>query len=156
MKNEKMTFEKIEGIYDIHSLTPPPLSAVELFLILVVFTATIMLLGYFIWKHVYSRKGKAQRNIKKLFKLYQANNITPHDAVYQLCAHLKHGLNLKQISVENTLTTKLQCHLNQCHMNKWHLFTEKLNTLRYNNINKTEQEIGNAFNESLFWLKLWR
>lgn len=161
MKSENITLEKIEGIYDIYSLTPPPLSAAEQFLILVAFTASIILLAYYFWKQVYSRKGIAQRNIKKLLKLYQTKNITPHDTVYQLCSHLKHGLNIKQISIENTLTTNLQCHLDkyhldQCHMDKWHLFIEKLNTLRYNKINNTKQEIESAFNESLFWLKLWR
>lgn len=148
---ENMTLEKIEGIYDIQALTPQPLSTAEHILIILSFTTCILLLAYFFWKYVYSRKGTARRNIKKLFKSYQANNITPHDAVYQLCSHLKHGLNLKQISIDNTLTTNLKIRRNE-----WHLFIEKLNTLRYNNINKTEQEIKNAFNESLFWLKLWR
>lgn len=156
MKNKNMTLEKIEGIYDIHALPPPPLSAIELFLILFAFTASIMLLGYFFWKHVYSRKGTAQRNIKKIFKLYQAKNITARDAVYQLCSHLKHGLNIKQISVKNIQTTHLQRQLDHYNPDKWHRFIEKLNTLRYDNMNKTEKEIEDAFNESLFWLKLWR
>ena len=151
MKAENITLEKIEGIYDIQPLTPPPFSGVELFLIMLALTTLVIVLGYFVWHRVYSRKASAQRNIKKLQRSYQGKKISSHDAVYQLCSQLKHGLNLKQINAENSLTKSLQAH-----SENWHLFTKNMNALRYSNNKKTEAEIEAAFDDSLFWLKMWR
>jgi hypothetical protein len=154
MKTTDITPEKIEGIYDIFSLTPPPFSTIEIFLMLLAAILFLSLVSVFFWNLFYSRKGVALREVKKLHILYTAKKINAHDAVYQLCFLLQQGLNLKQIHSNTPIPEKIEPK-----KASWDKFTQHLAALRYNRKSAADTEseaaVETVFKDSLVWLRLW-
>lgn len=147
MNIENIKLEKIEGIYDIQVMLPAAFSGVELLLGTVIFMS---LTAYLFWQVYYSRKGIAKREIKRLQNLYHKNEITEHDAIYQLCSHLQNGLKLKQLKIDTVLPEKLTTH-----SNKWLKFKQNISNLRYKTNSEQSLKLDPVFKDSLFWLKLW-
>jgi len=147
MSIEDIKLEKIEGIYDIQALSPALFSAAEILLATFLF---ISLITYIIWRVYYSRKGLAKRQIKKLQHLYDKNEISEHDAIYQFCSHLQQGLKLKQLKADTALPEKLTTHAN-----KWLEFKRNISNLRYKTNSEHQLKLGTIFTDSFFWLKVW-
>ena len=147
MNSENIILEKVDGLYDIQPLIPPSFSAVEIFLIVLIF---LIFTAYIIWRIFYSRKGRAKREIKKLQHLYQDKKINAHDTAYQLCLYLQDGLNLKQLKIDTAIPAKI---IN--YKNKWSDFTQKISKLRYEKNDHDKSELDKVFIDSLFWLKVW-
>ena len=149
-EHKNILLEKIDGIYDIQPPAPPELTALEysLFVTLTVFIVTVII--YVGWKLFFSNKNQYKRKISQLEKEFNNNDISSHDAVYQLCYLLQKGLKLNQLS-RNTRPPK-QSSLNS---NKWESFILRLSDLRYKDSQYTNNEIQAAFKESLYWLKVW-
>ena len=150
MKNELITLQKIDGIYDIQPPLSPPLSGLEIFLLSLLFIIFISAGISLLWKTFFSDKGKARRNINKLHESYLQKVISTHDAAYQLCSILQKGLNLNYIGKNNQLPEKLLPRKKE-----WIVFTEDLSSLRYKNNTHEQTDINNIFISSLYWLKLW-
>ena len=147
MNTEDMKLEKIEGIYDIQILSPALFSGAELLLASILF---IGLIAYLLWRSYYSRKGIAKRKIRKLQKSYYENDISEHDAIYQLCSYLQQGLKLKQLKADTVLPEKLTIH-----SNKWLAFKKNVSTLRYKTNSQHTLKLETIFTDSFFWLKVW-
>jgi len=147
MNIENIKLEKIEGIYDIQALSPAIFSGVEVLLGTILI---ISLISYLLWRTYYSRKGLAKRQIRKLRKSYYKNEISEHDAIYQLCSHLQHGLKLKQLKTDTALPEKLTTY-----SKKWLEFKRNTSTLRYKTSSEHELKLDTIFTDSLFWLKVW-
>lgn len=147
MSIEDIKLEKVEGIYDIQVVVPAIFSGIELLIGIIIF---IILTSYLFWRVFYSRKGIAKRQIKKLQNLYHENEISEHDAIYQLCSHLQQGLKLKQLKTDTALPEKLTTH-----SNKWLEFKRNISNLRYKTNSEHELNLNTIFSDSLFWLKVW-
>ena len=150
MNHDILTLEKIDGIYDILPPVAPPASGFETTLLILIYMASISVIVYFTWKYLFSTRGRAKRNIKKLHLKYSANEINSHDAVYQLCYLLSQGLKINQLG-KNTLLPKKIIHNKQ----EWLDFTKRISTLRYENKEKLNSDVIILFKDSLFWLKMW-
>jgi len=147
MSIEDIKLEKTEGIYDIQALSPVLFSGAEILLAILLF---VSLITYLIWRIYYSRKGLARRQIKRLQNLYYKNDISEHDAIYQLCSHLQQGLNIKQLKSDTALPEKITIH-----KKKWLAFKRDISNLRYKKNSGHKLNLNTIFSDSLFWLRVW-
>lgn len=150
MNNETITLKMIDGIYDIQPPIHPALSGFETTLLILVFMIFISLVIYFIWKILFSAKGRAKRKIKKLHLKYSESKINSHDVIYQLCFILRQGLKLNYLGQNTFLPEQLTEKKED-----WANFTKNISTLRYKNKGKSQEDINTLFENSLFWLKVW-
>ena len=144
---EEIKLEKVEGIYDIQTLSPAIFSGAEVLLGTVLITS---LISYLVWRIYFSRKGIAKRQIKKLQNSYYKKEITEHDAIYQLCAFLQQGLKIKQLKTNTALPEKLMTHAK-----KWFEFKKNVSSLRYKTNSEHDLKLDTIFLDSFFWLKVW-
>ena len=150
MSNYSNSLPIIEGIYDIQPPAVPALSLLETSLLVLLFSSLLIIIFYIFWKNLFSKKTIAKRNLKKLQYKYHNNDISQHDAVYQLCQITKNGLKLKNINKEACLPKKLLLRQKQ-----WHQFIDHISDLRYKENNEKNVNIDKLFMDVLFWLKVW-
>ena len=150
MKQEPITLQKIDGIYDIQPLIEPALNLLETTLLSLLLISLICLVLYLTWKTLHSKKSIAKRKINELCNKYAENKINNHDAIYQLCLITKHGLKLKKLNKDTLLPDKLTSKKQQ-----WQNFIKDISILRYKNNTKSDVDINKLFSDSLFWLKVW-
>lgn len=142
-----ITLQKIDGIYDIEPIVTPALSTLEVIVLSTFIIVLTIIIFYYIWVSLFSRKAISIRKIEKLQIKHSNNEISTHDTAYQLCSILSYGLNLSFLNAisrhpkENTLNKE-----------RWDSFLKKLSELRYKN-NKDQNDITRLFKESIFWLK---
>lgn len=150
MNNNIVTLQKTDGIYDIQPLVEPAHSTFE---ITILFISTLLfttIIYYFLRKYFFSRKAVSKRRILKLQAQYLNNNISVHDAAYDLCQHLNDGFNVKHINTKTPLPNKISSHNKE-----WRFFTKKISDLRYKYNSCRSIDINELFKESFLWLKLW-
>ena len=148
MDSKIITLPKIDGIYDIQPMIEPALSAFELTVLFIFLLSFVAVNTYLVWMLVFSRKAKSRREIAKLQKRYIHNNISQHDAIYELCRILRKGLKQKQ------LYTKTPPPINiKGNEQRWYTFIDKLSDFRYQSSKDTSIDISPLFKESLFWFK---
>lgn len=150
MKQETITLQKIDGIYDIQPLVEPALSLLETVLLSLLLMSLISLILYFTLKALCSKKSIAKRKIKELRNKHAENKINNHDAIYQLCLITKQGLKLKKLNQDTLLPNKLISKKQQ-----WQDFIKDTSILRYKNNTESHVDINKLFSDSLFWLKVW-
>lgn len=150
MKQETITLQKIDGIYDIQPLIAPALSLLETVLLSLLLISLVNLILYFTWKALYSKNSIAKRKIKKLRDKHSDNKINTHDAIYQLCLITKQGLKLKKLNSDTLLPDKLSSK-----KQLWQSFIKDISILRYKNNSESHVDINKLFSDSLFWLKVW-
>ncbi len=150
MDIKNTALKKLDGIYDIQPPLIPEPGILENGLILAAIVIILSVILYLFWLTNYSNKGLNKRKIKKLHKIYNDNNISSHDAIYQLCHFLRQGLQTRHISANTELPTKLQRHKKQ-----WLSFTNSLYDLRYKKLHGSNVNLDKAFCDSLYWLRVW-
>lgn len=145
-----ISLPKVEGIYDIQPLAEPALSFFETALII---SGTLIIIGlclFLIWKYFFSLKAASQRKLIKLRSNYSENNLSAHDAIYQLCQILTQGLKLNYLGEDTLLPEKLISK-----QEEWSLFIKEISAQRYAKTNNAKYDINNLVNQSLYWLKRW-
>lgn len=150
MDKKNIILQKIDGIYDIYPPVEPALNLLEKSLIGL---SLILLIGfslYFFWKFFYSNKAIAKRKVKELYNTHTTNNISHHDAIYQLCHITKQGLELNKLNQNTLLPNKLHSKNEQ-----WQIFIDDINCLRYKKNKLSDTDVNKLFLDCLFWLKVW-
>jgi len=150
MKQEPITLQIIDGIYDIQPPIEPALSLLETALLSLLLISLVSLILYFTWKALYSKKSIAKRKIINLRNKYSENKINNHDAIYQLCLITKQGLTLKKLNKDTLLPYELTSKKQE-----WQKFIKDISILRYKNNTASNIDINKIISDSLFWLKVW-
>lgn len=150
MNSDAIRLKIADGIYDIYPPVDPGLSTIETGIISIIVIIAVSAIVYIIWSQLYSVKGQARRNIKKLHNNYSENKVTDHDAIYQLCQLLCQGIKTNHIGINTPLPEKLA--LNKT---EWLEFVSTLSVVRYGNNDDLPVTIDSLFKDSIRWLKLW-
>lgn len=150
MPDKNSLLEKIDGIYDIQPPALPELTTIEYSLFVALGILIITAVIYLGWKLFFSNRSYYKRKIKHLQNALTNNNISSHDAIYQLCYFLRKGLKLKHLTTHTTLPKQSSSNIIQ-----WQSFILKLSDLRYKNNPPSSSDIKTTLKESLYWLKVW-
>ena len=148
MNSEIAILQKIDGIYDIHPIITPGLSAFELSVLFVLMILFLVVNIYLVWAYVFSKNASSRREIIKLQKRYTDNDINQHDAIYDLCKILRKGLEQKKLNTKTPSPKNIKDNNQQ-----WEQFINELSELRYKYTPDTSANISHLFEESLFWFK---
>ena len=148
MNSNIITLQKVDGIYDIQPILPPAFSAFELTVLFILFILFLAANIYLVWVYIFSIKAKSRREIIKLHKKYIHKEISPHDAIYELCRILRKGLKQKQLYKKTPLPKKVEGN-----KQRWDKLIDELSDFRYKNSSDKSVDISPLFEESLFWFK---
>lgn len=149
MNSNIITLQKVDGIYDIQPIIAPAFSAFELTVLFILLISFLTANIYLVWIFVFSTKAKSKRKLVKLQKSYLHNNISRHDAIYELCKIIRKGLKQKQLDKKMPLPNNIKGN-----KQRWDKFINQLSDFRYKDSSDTSIDILPLFRESLFWLKL--
>ena len=151
MNEAKTTLSIIDGIYDITPPEEPILTLIGIPIINIAVICIVAVAILLLFKYFHSKKSLKIRALKLLLKNYSQNGICERITTYQMCMHLRDGLNLNHLSKQIILPPKISAKEKE-----WQDFLNTIYKLRYSrNLSSSPNELINALTDSISWMKIW-